>query len=111
MKRLCSAVVLALQLHAGGLKKKPVPPSLIDQMIHEAELKKRENLSPQPGPGSLYAPKGVFANSTREFRAASVDDLVTILVSDTTSAVANGTTNTQRKSTATGSVPSLLGQT
>jgi flagellar L-ring protein precursor FlgH len=78
-------------------------------MIHEAELKKKE--APQASPGSLYSPTARFANFTREFRAEAVDDLVTVLVSDKASAVTNGTTNGQRKSSSTASMPTVLGQT
>ncbi|HEY3744391.1 MAG TPA: flagellar basal body L-ring protein FlgH [Bryobacteraceae bacterium] len=99
-------------LSAGGpsLKKaKLPPPSPIDQMIHEAEREKRE--IPKPSPGSLYSSRAPLANFTREFRAEDVNDLVTVLVSDNTSAVTNGTTNTQRKSSSTATFQFPLGQT
>ncbi len=96
----------------GGLKgNKTPPPSLIDQMIHEAEQNGRIQSVPKASPGSLYSSAAPFANFTREFRAGSVDDLVTVIVSDKASAVTNGTTNTQRKASSTGSITSLFGQT
>lgn len=96
----------------GGLKRdKTPPPSLIDQMIHEAEQNGRMQPLSKASPGSLYSPAAPFANFTREFRAGAVDDLVTVVVSDKASAVTNGTTNTQRKTSSTGSITSLFGQT
>ena len=104
-----TACVLAL---GGGIKKtKTPPPSLIDQMIHESEQSGRNTAPVKPSPGSLYSAAAPFANFTREFRAGAVDDLVTVIVSDKASAVTNGTTNTQRKSSSTGSITSLFGQT
>jgi flagellar L-ring protein precursor FlgH len=60
-------------------------------------------------PGSLFTPSGRLADSTRDLRASSVDDIVTIVVAENASAVASGGTNTSRKSTATNSITSLAG--
>ena len=53
-----------------------------------------------PSPGSLYSASSHFADLTRDLRAHEVGDLVTVLVSDTASAVSTGVTNTTRKSSA-----------
>lgn len=112
--QLLSAVLIASVSYGGSavpLKKpKAQAPSLIDQMIHEAELKKRDLPGSQASPGSLYSITAPFANFTREFRAGAVDDLVTVVVADKASAVTNGTTNAQRKSSSTASIPTILGQ-
>jgi flagellar L-ring protein precursor FlgH len=63
------------------------------------------------GPGSLYSETGLFGDLGRDFRAARVDDMVTIVVSDRASALARGSTNTNRKSSAKASVGSLAGPT
>lgn len=60
-------------------------------------------------PGSLYDPTGRLADTSRDFRAAQVGDLVTILVSDRASAVAKGVTNSARKSAAKAGAKSLAG--
>jgi len=60
-------------------------------------------------PGSLFAPSGRLADSTRDLRASQVDDVITIVVSENASAVASGATNTSRKSTATNSIASFAG--
>jgi flagellar L-ring protein precursor FlgH len=64
-----------------------------------------------PSPGSLYSPSSHFADLTRDLRANEVNDLVTVLVSDTASAVSKGVTNTTRKSAAAASVTGIAGFT
>ena len=60
-------------------------------------------------PGSLYAPSGRLADLTRDLRANQAGDIVTIIVSESTSAVASGGTNTSRKSSATNKISALAG--
>ena len=60
-------------------------------------------------PGSLYTPSGRLADSTRDWRASEVGDIVTIVVSDSASAIARGGTNTSRKSSLDNSITSLGG--
>lgn len=112
--KLLTVMMLGVLVSFGGAfpKKSKMPaPSLIDQIIHEAEQAGRLPVAAKSSPGSLYSSSAAFANFTREFRAGAVDDLVTVIVSDKASAVTNGTTNTQRKSSSTGGITSLFGQT
>ena len=105
-------LMVSVAFGGGGPPKGKNPPlSLIDQMIHESELSGRMAVVAKASPGSLYTPSGPLSNFTREFRAGAVDDLVTVIVSDKASAVTNGTTNTQRKSSSTSGITSLFGQT
>jgi flagellar L-ring protein precursor FlgH len=60
-------------------------------------------------PGSLYLSSGRLADLARDLRASSVDDVVTIVVSESLSAVASGTTNTSRKSSAQAGIKSIGG--
>jgi flagellar L-ring protein precursor FlgH len=62
-------------------------------------------------PGSLFTPSGRLADPTRDVRAGEIGDIVTIIVSDTASAVVNGVTNSSRKSSASGSITGLAGFT
>ncbi|MBZ5601589.1 MAG: flagellar basal body L-ring protein FlgH [Acidobacteriia bacterium] len=62
-------------------------------------------------PGSLYSAAGQLADAARDVRASQVGDVVTILVSESLTAVASGATNTSRKSTAQANIKSLLGPT
>ncbi len=60
-------------------------------------------------PGSLYTPSGRLSDLTRDLRANQAGDIVTIVVSENTSAVASGGTNTSRKSSATNQIAALAG--
>ena len=62
-------------------------------------------------PGSLYQSGTRFADLARDLRAAEVGDLVTVLVSDTASAVASGVSNTSRKSSVAANVTGVAGLT
>ncbi len=64
---------------------------------------------PTASPGSLYVANGRLGDVARDLRAANIDDLVTIVVSESLSAVASGVTNTSRKSSATSNIAGLAG--
>jgi flagellar L-ring protein FlgH len=64
---------------------------------------------PVASPGSLYHPGALLPDMVRDLRAAQVDDMVTIMVSDKASAVSKGTTVTSRKSSTSNSITSLFG--
>jgi flagellar L-ring protein precursor FlgH len=64
-----------------------------------------------PSPGSLYSASSHFADLTRDLRANEVGDLVTVLVSDTASAVSSGVSNATRKSSVAASVTGIAGLT
>lgn len=87
-------------------KKEEISP--LDRYIREAA----DNAASQTAsPGSLYSTAGRFGDVARDLRASQVDDLVTIVVSDRASAVARGTTNTTRQSSAKASIGALGGVT
>lgn len=60
-------------------------------------------------PGSLFSSSGYLADSTRDLRANRTGDVITILVTESASAVASGATNTARKSSAKNTITSLAG--
>ena len=64
-------------------------------------------------PGSIFvpvgAPLGRLVDATRDFRASQVDDLITIVISESASAVSSGVTNTTRKSAAKNGITGLGG--
>jgi len=98
--------VLLAPAAAGGRKKpKTNPPSYA--AVTPAPI-------PQPppsSPGSLYSSGGRLADLARDLRASRLNDVVTILVSDSASAVTSGATNTSRKSSAANSLAALAGVT
>lgn len=60
-------------------------------------------------PGSLYAESGRYSDLARDFRASHKGDLITIVVSDQSTAVSRGATTSNRKGSASAQVSSLFG--
>ncbi|MBL8242479.1 MAG: flagellar basal body L-ring protein FlgH [Bryobacterales bacterium] len=60
-------------------------------------------------PGSLYAPGGRMTDLGRDFRALFAGDTVTVIVSDRATAVASGSTNSSRASSASAGISAALG--
>jgi len=109
-QRLLAGICCLSFLEATLVAKKPPPVEQkmpLEQYVQQVNQSSRQ--SSGPSPGSLYASTGRLADGFRDVRANQVYDLITIVVSDSTSAVATGTTNTSRKSSAAGSITSLLG--
>ncbi|MEO8026424.1 MAG: flagellar basal body L-ring protein FlgH [Bryobacteraceae bacterium] len=65
--------------------------------------------APGPSPGSLFAPNSRMADLGRDLRANQVNDIVSIVVSDSASAVSKGTSNTSRKTSANSSITAAAG--
>lgn len=81
--------------------------STLDQYVQQ--VNQRAHQSSNASPGSLYTSNGRLADGFRDVRANQLYDLVTIVVSDSTSAVSTGATNTARKSSAQASITALAG--
>lgn len=89
-------------------KKKLPPPSPLDTYASEAA---QQAESQRPTVGSLWTPNSQFADLGRDLKASQVNDLVTIVVTESASAASTGASKTQRKSSATNSVAALAGIT
>jgi flagellar L-ring protein FlgH len=61
--------------------------------------------------GSLYSPGSILGDLTGDFRGMNLHDLVTIVVADRATALARGTANSKRSSSASASIPALAGPT
>jgi len=115
--RPCHAAVLLALVSAAAVtaaKKKPAKlPEItpLDQYIRDATSRQTPPASQLPSAGSLWAPTSRLTDLATDVRATQVDDLITIVVSEQASAVAQGTTKTQRQSTLNSSVTSLAGPT
>jgi flagellar L-ring protein precursor FlgH len=83
-------------------------PSATDRMI-EAATNRPVDAAPA-APGSLFRPSAPLGDVYQDLRASRVDDIVTILVSDRASALSSGKTATQRQSSATGGIKTVLGK-
>jgi flagellar L-ring protein FlgH len=103
--------VLLLSLIAAAAKTPPKRDELspLDKYIEEA-MSHPAAQSPA-APGSLWSPTSRLTQNAADLRATQVDDLVTILVSESASAVVQGTTKTQRQSTVSSSVAAAGGIT
>lgn len=110
---MMSGVLASISLSAGILpnakkKQKTAEPSLLEQYIRSASATvDREN---DAAPGAIWTPVARLTDLGRDLRASQLDDVVTVLVSETVNAVATGVSTSQRSSSANASVSSLAGK-
>lgn len=82
--------------------------SALDRYL--GEIQRREGGVPAAvSPGSIFTPGGRFTDLGRDFRASLTGDAITIVVSDRATAVATGSTNASRASSAKAGVTAALG--
>jgi flagellar L-ring protein FlgH len=110
--RVCLVLVAAHHLFAGGpsgLKKKSKPPepSLLEQYVRSASASNEDS---ETSPGAIWSPSSRLTDLGRDVRASQMNDLVTVLVTETVNAVATGASTSQRASSANASVSSLAGK-
>jgi flagellar L-ring protein precursor FlgH len=115
--RLRLGIILILSATLYGavpfMKKKnaaPPEPSPLDKYIRDANRDYSLPEAAHPA-GSTWSQNALFSNLGADLKASRVDDLVTIAVSETFSAVATGDVKTQRQSTAQSNVAQLAGIT
>jgi len=60
--------------------------------------------------GSLYLPNGAFTDMTADYRARRIDDVVTLVVYENTTATSTGDLNTQRATTTSAAITALPGK-
>lgn len=89
-------------------EKKAPPPSALDQYIKEASVPTTSNGQVAES-GSLWSPAARFSNLASDLRARNVDDIVTIVVQESASAVSTGASKTARTSSASANINSLAG--
>jgi len=87
---------------------KPPEPSLLDQYIKSASAAS-EAEAVEASPGAIWSPSAHLMDLGRDLRASQINDVVTILVSESVNAVAGGNSNTERASSANSAITSLLG--
>ena len=115
MRRLLSLMLvcgLAAVLPLVGKEKKAVrgpAQAPLDRYVSEAEARSAEAAATTPG--SIWLAGSRLADSARDLRASQIDDVLTIVVAEKASAVATGTTKTQRSSSTKNSVSALAGLT
>jgi len=113
MKYLLLSVLVAQSLLAWPLKKtakaEEASAAKLDRYVKEVTLRNQQTTTASPG--SMYSTPTRLGDAFRDVRAGQLNDLVTIVVSEQTSAVSTGVTNTSRKSSASAAVTSLFGPT
>ena len=106
MRRLLAAAcATALSLGAADRRQ----PSALDSYIKEAIEQPAVQVYGGASPGSLWNPAAPLGSLGADLRAAHVDDLVTILVSERAIASASGDTQTARTASARAGVSSIYG--
>lgn len=110
--RIVICFAFAICAAAADNKKKPKPPepSPLDKYISDSY---KDYSSPEAAhpPGSMWSQNALFSNLGMDLKASRVDDLVTIVVNETFSAVATGDVKTSRQSSAQAAVTALGGVT
>lgn len=106
--KLVTILLFAAALDARSRKREQQPSSALDRYISEAQPAAVNEGGMATAPGSLYG-TGRLADLVRDQRAYQVHDIVTVLVSDSASALARGATSTSRKSSASGGITALAG--
>ena len=105
---LAAALAAFVATSYGAPKHKKAPePSALDKYLQEAL--KQPTAPVQPSAGSLWSPASRLTDVGSDVRAAQVDDLVTVVVNEQASAVANGATQTSRASAAQSAVTAIGG--
>jgi flagellar L-ring protein FlgH len=91
-------------------KKAPPEPSPLDKYILDA-YKDYSSPAAARQPGSMWSQNALFSNLAMDVKASRVDDIVTIVVNETFSAVATGDVKTQRQSQAQSAITAAGGIT
>jgi flagellar L-ring protein precursor FlgH len=102
-------LTLASARAASDPKKKSTkapPATLLEEYLKSAAAtaEKDESL-----PGAIWSPAGRLNELGRDLRASQVDDVVTIVVTESVNAAATGVSTTERASSATASISQLAG--
>jgi flagellar L-ring protein FlgH len=107
---VCAALCTAASPKSKKKNEKPPEPSPLDKYISDAY---KNGTSPQAAhpPGSTWSQNAMFSSLGTDLKASRVDDLVTIVVNETFSAVASGDVKTQRQATAQSNIAQLAGVT
>ena len=112
--RIAIGLLLPLALWAAdpnkSKKKAPPEPSPLDKYILDANRDYTSASASRP-PGSLWSQNALFSNLGMDLKASRVDDLVTIVVNETFSAVATGDVKTARQSSAQAAITAAGGIT
>ena len=117
MKKIAIVLIL-LCAFAGGVLAAPKnnkkvqskPPSALDKYIEQAS-QPETTTGPNVPTGSLWTPAAWFSDLAADQRSRRIDDIVTIAVQESASAVSTGAVKTSRQSSTQNSITALAGLT
>jgi flagellar L-ring protein precursor FlgH len=107
---LMCAAAMGLLAAPKNKKKAPKPPSALDKYIEQASQPETAT-GPMVPTGSLWTPAAWFSDLAADQRSRRIDDIVTIAVQESASAVSTGAVKTSRQSSAQSSITALAGLT
>ena len=103
---------LAIGLYGAGpdpkKKTKAPEPSMLDKYISSASTD-RDQEAAGALPGALWSPAARLNDLARDLRASQINDVVTVIVTETINAAAGGASTTERASSANAAITSLAG--
>jgi len=106
----CATTVFLAPSRAGILPKKPAKktqePTLLEDYLKSAAAAAEHD---EALPGAIWSPGARLNELGRDLRASQVDDVVTIIVTESVNAVASGVSTSERASSASQSISQLAG--
>ncbi len=108
---LWTATILLATAQRGLADTKPKQDSQQLRADYVARMQRQMPLTPEAGTlGSLYLPNGAFTDMVADYKARRVDDVVTLVVFENTTAQSTGDVNTSRASTTSMAITALPGK-
>ena len=108
---LCTATVLLATMPQGLADAKPKQDSQQLRADYVARMQRQMPLTLETGTlGSLYLPNGAFTDMVADYKARRVDDVVTLVVFENTTAQSTGDVNTSRATTVSAAITALPGK-
>ena len=105
---LAGCLLLAQPAGAKSKEKKPPELSPLEQYLEQARRGSTDP-SASAAPGSTWSPNARIFDVATDLRASRVNDIVTILVRESASAVSQGSVSSERSSSANASIGALAG--
>lgn len=109
IQRLLWVLTVLAVASAGPVPKNSAELSPLDRYIQEAIRQPSAARNGGASPGSLWSPVSSLSDLAGDLRAAHVDDMITIVISERASGSATGDTSSSRKSSASAGLSSLYG--
>jgi len=108
---LCTTTVLFATMPQGLADAKPKQDSQQLRADYVARMQRQMPGMQETGTlGSLYLPNGAFTDMVADYKARRVDDVVTLVVFENTTAQSTGDVNTSRATTVSAAITALPGK-